>query len=137
VQWGARIDWQMEHPLSLKFKNPFFIRDFPLSPQTRFYKAYPNNPELTQSADLIAPDGYGEISGCVQFVDNKREMLERMKEEEVSIRARRWYAGFMRTEVAPLSGFILGVERMLQWICRCEKITEVTAFPREYGRIES
>jgi len=135
IQWGARIDWQMEHHLSLKFEKPFFIRDFPLSPQTIFYKAHPDRPELTLSADLIAPEGYGEISGCVQFVDDQREMMERMKQEKIGLRGRNWYGDFMRANVAPQSGFILGIERMLQWICRCEKITDVTAFPRGFGFI--
>jgi asparaginyl-tRNA synthetase len=130
IQWGQKIDWDLESHLSHKFDRPFFITEFPIGIQTFFFKSHPKKPELTLSVDLLAPGGYGEISGGGQMVDEKKVLLQKMAEEKIEIEDQRWYMKLRRYGTFPNSGFVIGLERLIQWICKLEYIEESSAFPR-------
>lgn len=135
VFWGQRIDWELEKHLSQRFKSLFFITKFPLGIETFFHKSDPEKPELTLSADLIAPQGYGEIGSTAQRITEKKILLKKMAEEDIDAADQRWYMNFMQKEASTQSGFIIGVERLVQWICNLQHIKEAAAFPRLHDYI--
>ena len=130
ILWGQKIDWKLEKYLSHKFKKPFFIWKFPCSIETFFYETVPEKPELSLSADLLAPEGYGEIASGAQMTTEKEIMLEKMKEEKIDIKDQEWCLNFMEDSSVPNSGFATGIERLIQWVCKLSHIKEATAFPR-------
>jgi asparaginyl-tRNA synthetase len=135
IQWGEPLSWEIEHELSLMFDSPFFVTDFPVNGETYFHKSNPAKPELSLSADLLAPEGYGEISSAGETITDKKELLKKLKETQIEPTDSRWYLSLKRFGNAPKSGFALGVERFLQWICKLENVKEAAVFPRTYERI--
>jgi asparaginyl-tRNA synthetase len=133
--WGEALSWKMERALSLMFDRPFFVTDFPVSGETYFHKSNPAKPELSLCADLLSPEGYGEISSAGETVTDKKELLRKIREIKIEPADRRWYLSLRRFDSAPKSGFSLGVERFLQWVCKLENVEEATAFARTYNRI--
>ena len=132
ISWGQKLDWKFENHLSLGVSQPFFITKPPLDVEKFFFKSDPQKPELTLSADLIAPEGYGEIGSAVQRITEKEVILEKMIEENIDPADQQWYMSFMQNSRAPHSGFAIGLERLIQWICKLKHIKEATAFPRSY-----
>jgi asparaginyl-tRNA synthetase len=130
VSWGQKIYWELENQLSLKFNTPFFITKFPIDIETYFHKSDPKQPELTLSVDLLAPEGYGEIGSGAQTIDKKKVMLKKMAEEKIKPEDQQWYLDLTQYSSGSQSGFVIGLERMIQWICKLQHIKEATAFPR-------
>jgi asparaginyl-tRNA synthetase len=130
VVWGQRLDWELENHLSLRFNKPFFIMKSPLSIETLFHKPDRERPELTLSADLLVPEGYGEVGSSAQRISIKKALLEKMAEENIDPADQRWYMNFMQRGAFPHSGFAIGLERLIQWICKLAHVKEATAFPR-------
>jgi len=135
VSWGQNLDWDLESHLSARFNQLLFITKFPISVETLFHKSDPEKPELTLSADLLAPEGYGEIGSGAQRITEKKVMYKKMTEENIDLADQRWYMTFMQHPSFPHSGFMIGVERLIQWICKLEHIKKATAFPRLYNSI--
>jgi asparaginyl-tRNA synthetase len=134
IVWGQKITQQLEKHISQQFKSPFFITKFPLSLETYFTKSDPQKTELTLSADLIAPEGYMEIGSTAQRITNKKVLFKRMTEENTGQPEIKWYLSFMQ-KATPHSGFAIGLERLIQWICKLEDIKEATAFPRTHDEL--
>jgi len=130
VYWGMMFSWEHERCLSLRFNKPFFILEFPIGIETYFYQTHPERQYVTLTVDLLAPEGYGELSSGGQPIIDKGEFLRRMKEERLSPEEQRWYLDLKKIGSTPHFGFALGVERLTQWICKLEHIKEATAFPR-------
>jgi len=130
VSWGQKLDWELENNLSLRFDQPFFITEFPVGVETFFFKSHPNRPELTLSVDLLAPEGYGEMGSGGQMIDEKKVLLKKMAEEKIEQGDQKWYINFMQYRTFPQSGFMIGLERLIQWICKLIHIKEASAFPR-------
>ena len=130
VPWGGELSWELENHLSLRFNQPFFITEFPIGIQTFFHKSHPSRSELTMSVDLLAPEGYGEIASGGQMIDEKELLLKKMEEEKIDPEDQRWFMSLKRYGAIPHSGFVIGLERLIQWICKLEHIREATAFPR-------
>ena len=132
IHWGEPLGWKNECALSLMFDRPFFVTDFPISNETYFNKSNRDKPELSICADLLAPEGYGEISSAAETITDKKELLEKLEELQIEQADRRWYLSLKRFGSTPKSGFAIGAERLLQWICKLENISEATSFPRTY-----
>ena len=130
ISWGQKLDWELENHISLRFNQPFFIMKFPIAIETFFHKSDPEKPELTLSADLLAPKGYGEIGSGAQRITEKEVMSDKMTEENIDPADQRWYMNFMQRGSIPHSGFAIGLERLIQWICKLPDIREASAFPR-------
>jgi asparaginyl-tRNA synthetase len=135
ISWGQRLEWELENHLSRKFSQPFFIMKFPMGIETFFHKSDPENPELTLSVDLLAPEGYGELGSGAQRITEKKVLLQKMAEEKIDLADQRWYMNFIQCRVSPHSGFVIGLERLTQWICKLVHIKEATAFPRLHDEI--
>jgi asparaginyl-tRNA synthetase len=132
INWGEPLSWENECVLSLMFDKPFFVTDFPTSNETYFNKSNPDKPELSLCADLIAPEGYGEISSAAETITDRKELLKKFKELQIEQADRRWYVSLKRFGTNPKSGFAVGTDRFLRWICKLENISEATCFPRTY-----
>ncbi len=132
ISWGQKLSWELENHLSLRFNKPFFIVKFPIDIETFFLKSDPKRPELTLSTDLLAPEGYGEIGSGTQMITEKEVMSKKMAEENINPADQLWYVSFMQYSSVPRSAFAMGLERLIQWICKLENIKETTAFPRFY-----
>jgi asparaginyl-tRNA synthetase len=132
IQWGDELTWEMESALSLRFNQPFFVTEFPIMAETFFLASHPLKSELTLSADLMAPEGYGELGSGGQMINKKETLLKRMIEAEIAPSDQQWYMSFMECSSLTYSGFAMGIERIIQWICKLEKTQEATAFPRQY-----
>jgi asparaginyl-tRNA synthetase len=130
ICWGQEIGWELEQHLSLKFDKPFFIWKYPYSSETFFSKPDPEKPELSLYADLLAPEGYGEIASSLQMITEKEKLLQLMKEAGLNNNDQIWFLRFTQSCSEPCSGFAIGIERMLQWICKLSNIKKATAFPR-------
>lgn len=135
ISWGQKIDWEMENHLSRKFSHPFFVTEFPIGTETFFLKSDPEKPELTLSSDMLAPEGYGEICGGGQMIDEKRVLLQKMAEEKIEQGIKDWYLDLVQIDSVPRSGFVLGLERTIMWICKLENIKSAAAFPRTFNSI--
>ena len=130
ICWGQEINWELERHLSLKFDKPFFIWKYPLSSETFFSKTDPEQPALALYADLIAPEGYGELASSLQMITKKEVMLQRLRQAGVNSAGQNWFMELTQSRSGSCSGFAIGVERMLQWICKLPDIRETIAFPR-------
>jgi asparaginyl-tRNA synthetase len=133
VFWGDPITREMEIKLTQMFVQPFFITGFPVGPETALYKSVPTNRMVTLSADLLAPESYGEIAACNELITKKTLIDKRLTEIGIEIEARKWYLHTKKGNLSPQSMITIGLERLLQWICRTDNINEATAFPRQFG----
>lgn len=135
IVWGQKLDWEMEEHLSRKFAQPFFITKFPISIERLFYKSHPDSPALSLSVDLLASEGYGEIGGGGQMLNEKGMLMKRLEEENIELGDQQWYINFVQYGSLLQSGFAIGLERLLQWICKLTDIKKAVAFPRTADNI--
>jgi asparaginyl-tRNA synthetase len=133
VFWGAPITREMEINLTKRFIQPFFVTNFPVGPETLFYKSVPHNHMFTLSADLLAPEAYGEIAACNELITKKALIDKRLTEIGVEMGARKWYLALKNGNLSPQCTISMGLERLLQWVCRTDNIKETTAFPRQFN----
>jgi asparaginyl-tRNA synthetase len=134
-KWGDDIAWEQEKVLAEKFDQPFFLTHFPFGVKAFYHKPDPKRSEVTLSADLLAPEGYGEITGSGQRIHDYDELMKRIKEEKLDTRAYQWYVDLRKFGMPPHAGFGLGVERTIAWICKLEHIRDAILFPRLINRV--
>jgi len=135
IQWGADLGWREERTLTLEFEKPFFLTHFPKGVKAFYHMPDPSRPEVTLSADLLAPEGYGEITGGGQRIHDLDQLLKRIDEEHLDYKAYEWYVDLRKYGTVPHSGFGMGVERTLSWICKLRHIRDAILFPRLIGRV--
>jgi asparaginyl-tRNA synthetase len=96
---------------------------------------WPGRPEVCKSVDLLAPEGYGEITGGSERISDPALLLRRIHEDHLPEEAFRWYLDLRRYGSVPHSGFGLGIERAVTWIAGIHHIRETNPFPRTLGRV--
>jgi len=136
VEWGKDLRTLEENKLMNHFETPIVVTHYP-SEIMAFYK--PNDPKDTRTAlcfDMIAPEGYGEIIGGSQRSLNVEEMKEKLENEGESIDNYKWYFDLRKYGSVPHSGYGLGVERIVAWICGIENIKDAIPFPRTMLRFK-
>jgi len=134
-KWGKDLGYEEEKVLTQKFELPFFVTRFPKGIKAFYHMPDPQNPKVTLSVDLLAPEGYGEITGGGQRIHVLEQLLARIKEEELNPEDYRWYTELRRYGTVPHAGFGMGVERTVAWVCGLEHIRDAIAFPRLINRI--
>jgi asparaginyl-tRNA synthetase len=117
-----------------KFDKPVFVHHFPTAVKAFYMKEDEKNPERSMSCDLLAPEGYGEIIGGGQREDNLEILLKKIEEHKLNQADFEWFLDLRRFGSFPHSGFGLGVERTVAWICGIQHVRETIPFPRLYGR---
>lgn len=123
-----------ETALGDHFGKPVFIEAFPKKLKPFYMEPMPDG-ERVYTADLIAPDGYGELIGGSQRIDDLELLEKRFEEEGLPKEPYEWYLDLRKYGSVPHSGFGLGVERTIAWICNSDHVRETIPFPRQINRI--
>jgi asparaginyl-tRNA synthetase len=120
--------------VSSKFDKPVFVHHYPAAVKAFYMKEDPNEKGASMSCDLLATEGYGEIIGGGQREDNLDILLAKIKEHGLPQEHFEWFLDLRRYGTFPHSGFGLGVERTVGWVCGLPHVRETIPFPRLYGR---
>lgn len=135
VTFGADFGGDEETTISQAFDRPVLIHRFPAKIKAFYMKRAPENPELALGVDMLAPEGYGEIIGGGQREDDLKELERRIEEYRLPRDAYNWYLDLRRYGSFPHSGFGLGLERTVAWICGLKHVRETIPFPRLLEKI--
>lgn len=130
LEWGEDFGAPHENAICTSFDKPVFVTHFPAKCKAFYMKPDPGRPEVTLSADLLAPEGYGEIIGGSERIDSLELLEEKLRENNLPEAPYRWYLDLRKYGSVPHSGFGMGVERTVSWICGLEHIRESIPFPR-------
>jgi asparaginyl-tRNA synthetase len=133
--WGNDFGGEDETVLSEQFDRPFMVHRFPSAFKAFYMKRDPNDPKLSLSVDMLAPEGRGEIIGGGQREEDLAVLEERIVEHQLPKQAFEWYFDLRRYGSVPHAGFGLGVERFLAWVCGLHHVRETIAFPRLLDRL--
>ncbi len=121
--------------ISSKFEKPVFVHHFPTAIKAFYMKEDPNEKGYTMSCDLLGTEGYGEVIGGGQREEDYDVLIEKIKEHKLNVEDFQWYLDLRKYGTFPHSGFGLGVERTVAWLCGLPHVRETIPFPRLYGRI--
>jgi len=135
IEWGEDLRGESEDVLMRDRERPLFVHDWPREAKAFYMKENPEDPRTVKCDDLIAPEGYGEIIGGSEREDDYEKLLGRIREEGLPEEAYGWYLDLRRYGTFPHSGFGLGLERTVAWICGAEHIRETIPFPRMIHRL--
>lgn len=136
IKYGEDLGNDDEGLLTKDSAVPVFIHKWPKSIKPFYMKIDPSNPELVCNDDLIATDNGGEIIGGSQREDDYDLLLERIKDEGLNVKDYQWYLDLRKYGSVPHSGFGIGLERTVRWICGIEHIRECVLFPRTISRLK-
>ncbi|MBP2654347.1 MAG: asnS [Firmicutes bacterium] len=128
--WGDDFGAPHETAISKYFDAPVFVHRYPATIKAFYMKPDPENPAVVLGADLLAPEGYGEIIGGGQRIDDFKLLEQRIAEHNLPQEAFAWYLDLRRYGSVPHSGFGLGIERTVAWLCGLDHIRETIPFPR-------
>jgi asparaginyl-tRNA synthetase len=132
---GGDLGGTDETVLSEQFDRPVCVTHYPAAIKAFYMKPDPNEPDKALCVDVLAPEGYGEIIGGGQRLDDLDLLLKRIKEHELPQEAFEWYLDLRRFGSVPHGGFGMGIERCVSWICGLEHVRETIPYPRMLYRI--
>ena len=135
IQWGHDLGGDDETLLAQQYDRPVFVFNYPKGVKAFYMKENPEDPRTVLNNDCLAPEGYGEIIGGSQREDDYDKLLARILEQGLDPEAYRWYLDLRKYGTFVHSGFGLGVERTVAWICGIPHIREAIAFPRQLHRL--
>ena len=135
VQWGDDFGGDEEIELSKTFDKPVMIHRYPIQCKAFYMKGDPDDDRLALCVDMIAPEGYGEIIGGGQREDDLETLEGRMEQHSLPKEPFAWYLDLRRYGTVPHSGFGLGIERSVAWICGLDHVRETIPFPRMLYRL--
>ncbi|MCP3025888.1 asparagine--tRNA ligase [Halobacillus sp. A5] len=135
IEWGEDFGAPHETAIAESFDKPVFITNYPAEIKAFYMKPHPERSEVVLCADLIAPEGYGEIIGGSQRIDDLELMRQRYEEHDLTGDAYKWYLQLREYGTVPHSGFGLGLERTVAWISGVEHVRETIPFPRLLNRL--
>ncbi len=135
VEWGRDLGGDEETVLANSFDRPVFVFNYPKGAKAFYMKENPDDPSTTLSNDCLAPEGYAEVIGGSQREDDHDRLLARIREEQLPEEAYGWYLDLRQYGTFVHSGFGLGVERTVAWICGIPHVREAIAFPRMMTRL--
>lgn len=134
VRWGSDLGTAEERALTVEERRPLFVTRFPKELKAFYMLRSPGDERTVEAADLLAPEGYGEmIGGSCRETDLGR-LTARLRETGAPVEEYEWYLDLRRHGSVPHAGFGLGIERLLRWVLRREHIRETTPFPRTPSR---
>lgn len=134
--WGDDFGSPHETYLSEHFDKPVIIHRYPAAVKAFYMEPDPERPELALCMDMLAPEGYGEIIGGGQRIASLELLRQRIREHHLPEEAFDWYLDLRRYGSVPHSGFGLGLERTVAWICGLEHVREAIPFPRMLYRLK-
>src|ERR1035437_5206265 len=135
VQWGDDLGAEDETLLFEDYDRRIVVMNYPKEAKAFYMKENPADPRTVLCNDCLAPEGFGEIIGGSQREDDYDKILKRLREEKLPEAAYDWYLALRKYGTFPHSGFGLGLERTVAWICGTPHIRECIAFPRMMHRL--
>ena len=134
-QVGGDLGGTDETVLSEQYDSPVCVTHYPAAIKAFYMKPDPKQPDRALCVDVLAPEGYGEIIGGGQRLDDYDLLVQRIKEHELPMEAFEWYLDLRRYGSVPHGGFGMGVERCVSWICGLEHVRETIPYPRMLYRL--
>src|SRR6476659_9992492 len=134
-EWGGDFGSPDETYISSQFDKPVMIHRYPGKVKAFYMDPDPQRPELALCVDVLAPEGYGEIIGGSQRIGNYDLLLKRIREHDLPEAAFKWYLDLRKFGGVPHSGFGMGIERAVAWVCGLEHVRETIPFARTLTRI--
>jgi asparaginyl-tRNA synthetase len=134
-QAGGDLGGTDETVLSEQYDRPVCVTHYPAAVKAFYMKPDPTQPDRALCVDVLAPEGYGEIIGGGQRLDDYDLLVQRIKEHELPMEAFEWYLDLRRYGSVPHGGFGMGVERCVSWICGLEHVRETIPYPRMLYRL--
>jgi asparaginyl-tRNA synthetase len=134
-EWGGDLGSPDETYLSSQFDKPVMVHRYPAAVKAFYMEPDPQRPELALCVDVLAPEGYGEIIGGSQRTASHELLLRRIREHNLPESAFKWYLDLRKYGSVPHSGFGMGIERAVAWICGLEHVRETIPFPRMLYRL--
>ncbi|MFE4141817.1 asparagine--tRNA ligase [Peribacillus sp. YIM B13472] len=135
IQWGDDFGAPHETAIAESYDKPVFITHYPTKIKPFYMQPDPDREEVVLCADLIAPEGYGEIIGGSERIHDQELLEQRINEHGLSEDAYKWYMELRKYGSVPHSGFGLGLERTVAWISGVEHVRETIPFPRLLNRL--
>ncbi|HJF33891.1 MAG TPA: asparagine--tRNA ligase [Sporosarcina psychrophila] len=135
IKWGEDFGAPHETAIAESYDMPVFITHYPIGIKPFYMQPHPERDDVVLCADLIAPEGYGEIIGGSERVHDYELMKQRIKEHNLDESAYEWYLDLSKYGAVPHSGFGLGLERTVAWISGVEHVRETIPFPRLLNRL--
>lgn len=133
--WGIDFGAPHETALTSLYEKPVFVYGYPTAVKAFYMEPWPGRPEVCKSVDLLAPEGYGEIIGGSERMSSYDLLLQRIHEHNLPEEAFQWYLDLRKFGSVPHSGFGMGVERTVAWLCGIEHIREAIPYPRTIKRV--
>ena len=133
--WGEDFGAPHEEAIVENFDKPVLVHHWPAEAKAFYMKRDPENPKLALGVDVLAPEGFGEIIGGSQREDNLEILTKSIESHGLPMSEFEWYLDLRKYGSVPHSGFGLGIERMVTWICNLEHIRESIPFVRRPNRI--
>jgi len=134
-EWGGDFGSPDETALSEEFDRPICVHRYPSAVKAFYMKPDPARPDVALCVDVLAPEGYGEIIGGGQRIDDYDLLVQRIKEHNLPQEAFEWYLDLRRYGSVPHGGFGMGIERVVTWICGIDHLREAIPYPRMLYRI--
>ena len=134
-EWGGDLGSPDETYISSKFDRPVMIHRYPVEVKAFYMEPDPNNPKVALCVDVLAPEGYGEIIGGSQRMGSYEKLLARIHEHNLPEESFKWYLDLRKFGGVPHSGFGMGIERAVAWICGLDHVRETIPFARTLHRI--
>jgi asparaginyl-tRNA synthetase len=135
IEWGDDFGSPHETELTRQFEKPVFVYGYPTQVKAFYMEPWPGRPEVCKSVDLLAPEGYGEIIGGSERMSDPDKLIEAIERHDLPQENYDWYLDLRHFGSVPHSGFGLGLERTVAWICGLEHIRETAPFPRMLNRM--
>jgi asparaginyl-tRNA synthetase len=135
ISWGDDLGVESEKKLTEEFEEPFFIYNYPTCVKAFYHRQVPNNPKIVLCADMLAPEGTGEIIGGGERIYDLKDLLNRIKSANLNPEDYSWYIDLRRYGSIPHAGFGLGVERFIKWIAKLDHIRDAIPYPRTITRV--
>jgi asparaginyl-tRNA synthetase len=135
-QWGDDFGAPQETFLSQQFDRPVMVHHYPAAVKAFYMEPDPERPELALCVDVLAPEGIGEIIGGGQRTASLELLKQRIQEHQLPESAFDWYLDLRRYGSVPHSGFGMGIERTVAWVCGIEHVREAIPFPRMLYRLK-
>ena len=135
VSWGTDFGAVEERELTKDSGTPMFVVNYPKELKPFYMKENPDDPRTYKNSDLLAPEGFGEIIGGSERETDNALIIERIREKGESLDKYSWYLDLRRYGSVPHSGFGLGVERFLTWVCKMDHIRDAIPYPRTVSRV--
>jgi asparaginyl-tRNA synthetase len=134
-EWGGDFGSPDETAISEMFDRPVAVTGYPSAIKAFYMKPHPERPEVSLSVDVLAPEGYGEIIGGGERLDDYDLLVQRIDEHKLPRESFEWYLDLRRFGSVPHAGFGMGIERVVSWVCGLEHLREAIPYPRMLNRL--